>query len=228
LLDKPVQIPLSRSTELLNGVLTIPDNTIGLVIFAHGSGSGASSTRSQLISRAFEEKNLSTLLFDLLTKEEQDADNRTKTIACKVPGVTFIKFNVELLTERLDSVTQWMQCHSETKNLRIAYFGASTGAAAALYAAASLREVKAVVCRGGRTDLVDEKTLEDIRCPILLIVGEKDKKVMEYNKTTLRGLTNANDKKLEIVKGATHLFEEQGKLEQVSEIAIDWFSRYLL
>ena len=228
MLDKSIQIPLSRSTELLNGVLTIPDNTIGLVIFAHGSGSGASSTRSQLISRAFKENNLSTLLFDLLTKEEQDADNRAQTIACKVPGVTFIKFNVELLTERLDSVTQWVQCHSETKNLHIAYFGASTGAAAALYAAASLRDIKAVVCRGGRTDLVDEKILEDIRCPILFIVGEKDKKVMEYNKTTLKGLVNTNYKKLEIVKSATHLFEEQGKLEQVSELAIDWFRRYLI
>ncbi len=226
-MENPIQIPLSKSTEMLHGVLSIPDNTLGLIIFAHGSGSGAISTRSQIIARVLNENNLATLLFDLLTKEEQEADSRAQTIACKVPGVTFIKFNIELLTERLDAVTQWVQNHAETKNLSLAYFGASTGAAAAIYAAASHRDVKAIVCRGGRTDLVDEMTLADVKCPSLFIVGESDKKVIEFNKKTVKNLISVKDKKLEVVKGATHLFEEQGKIEQVAELASDWFKRYL-
>ncbi len=117
--------------------------------------------------------------------------------------------------------------YSDTKNLKIGYFGASTGAAAALYAASSFRDVKTVVSRGGRTDLVDKKTLADISCPCLFIVGSKDKKVIEINKKSVDQLSNAKDKKLEIVKGASHLFEEEGKIKDVANVANEWFEDYL-
>ncbi len=145
---------------------------------------------------------------------------------CKIPGVTLNKFNIELLTERLIAVTQWVQNDDDTKGLKLGYFGASTGAAAALFAASSFRDVKYVVCRGGKTDLVDKETLQDITSPCLFIVGGNDKKVIEINKNTMNELVNDNDKKLEIVKGASHLFEEEGKLEQVAELASSWFKTH--
>jgi putative phosphoribosyl transferase len=162
------------------------------------------------------------MLFDLLTKEEQESDVRTQRIINELPGVTLNKFNIELLTERLDAVTQWVQNDNDTRNMKIGYFGASTGAAAALYAAASFRDAKAVVSRGGRTDLVDEKTLEDVKCPCLLIVGSNDKKLIEINKTTIARLTNAEVKELKVIEGASHLFEEESKIEEVGEVAARW------
>ena len=137
------------------------------------------------------------------------------------------KFNIELLTERLIAVTQWVQNNNDTKNLKIGYFGASTGAAAALYATASFRDVKVVVSRGGRTDLVDKKTLEDVKCPCLFIVGGNDKKVIEINKKTIDQLSNVRHKKLEIIDGASHLFEEEGKIEEVGNVAARWLNEAL-
>jgi putative phosphoribosyl transferase len=151
------------------------------------------------------------LLFDLLTKEEQESDVRTQRIISELPGVILNKFNIELLTERLDAVTQWVQNNSDTKNLKIGYFGASTGAATALYVAASFRDVKAVVSRGGRTDLVDKKTLEDVKCPCFLIVGSNDRKIIAVNKKTMEQLSNVVEQELVTVNGASHLFEESKK-----------------
>lgn len=142
----------------LEAILSIPDSSTSIIIFAHGSGSSATSSRNQKVAQILNDNGLGTLLFDLLTKEEQESDIRTLRIIHELPGVTLNKFNIELLTERLDAVTQWVQNDNETKNLNIGYFGASTGATAALYAAASFRDVKAVVSRGGRTDLVRKRS----------------------------------------------------------------------
>jgi putative phosphoribosyl transferase len=214
-----IQINASLSLE---AILSIPNNSISIVIFAHGSGSGATSSRNQIVAKILNDNGLGTLLFDLLTKEEQESDVRTHNIMCKIPGLRLNKFNIELLTERLDAVTQWVQNNNDIKNLSIGYFGASTGAAAALYAAASFRDVKAVVSRGGRTDLVDKKTLEDVRCPCLFIIGGNDKKLIEINKKTIDQLTNVAVKELNVIEGASHLFEEEGKIEEVGNVAAKW------
>ena len=211
-----IQINASLSLEAISSV---PQNSTSVIIFAHGSGSGATSSRNQIVTKILNEHGLGTLLFDLLTREEQESDIRTQNIMCKIPGLRLNKFNIELLTERLIAVTQWVQNNNDTKNLKIGYFGASTGAAAALYATASFRDVKVVVSRGGRTDLVDKETLEDVKCPSLFIVGGNDKKVIEITKKTIDQLSSIRHKKLEIIAGASHLFEEEGKIEEVGNVA---------
>ncbi len=229
MIEKAVRISTDNlvTEGQIEGNLTVPDNSISLVIFAHGSGSGGTSKRNQAIAQTLNNHSYGTLLFDLLTKEEQEIDSRAQNIVNKVPGIALNKFNIELLTERLDAVTQWVQSNNDTRNQRIGYFGASTGSAAALNAAASFRDIKALVSRGGRTDLVDQKTLSDVTCPCLFIAGGNDKKVIESNKKTMKDLIHVKDKKLEIVKGASHLFEEEGKIEQVAELASNWFKTYL-
>lgn len=225
-MERQVNIPIINSTEHLEGVLSIPDSPKGLIIFAHGSGSSSTSVRNQIVARILNENRFATLLFDLLTKQEQELDIRAQSLAGKVPGVTYIKFNIELLTERLDQITQWAQLQHDTENLEIGYFGASTGAAAALYGAASFKALKAVVCRGGRTDLVDDLTLQEVSCPCLFVVGSDDKKVIGINKKTFNQLVNVKEKKIEIIKDASHLFEEEGKIEEVAGLASQWFAKY--
>ena len=219
---KNLQVIQINASVSLEAILSIPNNSISIVIFAHGSGSSATSSRNQIVAQILNDNGFGTLLFDLLTKEEHESDIRTQRIINELPGVTLNKFNIELLTERLDAVTQWAQNNNETKNLNIGYFGASTGAAAALYAAASFRDVKAVVSRGGRTDLVDKTTLEEVKCPCLFIVGGNDKKLIEINKTTIDQLTNVEVKELKVIEGASHLFEEEGKIEAVGNVAAKW------
>jgi putative phosphoribosyl transferase len=219
---KELQIIQINASLSLEGVLSIPDGSTSLIIFAHGSGSSATSSRNQIVAKILNDNGLGTLLFNLLTKEQQESDIRTQQIIHELPGVTLNKFNIELLTERLDAVTQWVQNNDDTKNLKIGYFGASTGAAAALYAASSFRDVKAVVSRGGRTDLVDKKTLEDVKCPCLFIVGGNDKKLIEINKTIIDQLTNVDVKELKVIEGASHLYEEEGKIEEVGHVAAKW------
>ena len=205
-----IQINASVSLE---AILSVPNNSVSIVIFAHGSGSSSTSSRNQKVAKILNENGFSTLLLDLLTKEEQESEVGTQRIINELPGVTLNKFNIELLTERLDAVTQWVQNNIDTKNNKICYFGASTGAAASLYAASSFRDVKAVVLRGGRTDLVDKKTLEDVKCPCLFILGGNDKKLIEINKRTIDQLTNVEVKELKVIEGASHLFEVEGKIE---------------
>jgi dienelactone hydrolase len=205
-----VHIPAGRAT--LNGNLTIVDGATALVLFAHGSGSSRHSPRNQFVARTLNKARLATLLFDLLTPDEELIDVRTAEL----------RFNIGLLAERLVHATRWARQEQQTCDLRIGYFGSSTGGGAALVAAAALpQDVGAVVSRGGRPDLAGE-ALPKVQAPTLLIVGGNDDIVIELNE-------QARDRmrcevKLEIVPGATHLFEEPGALERVAQLASDWFS----
>jgi len=194
----------------LKGELTMPRNARALVIFAHGSGSTRKSPRNQAVAKRLHDQGFGTLLFDLLTPFE--ASNYSR------------RFDIRLLTERLSGATRWAQNHSSVKDCVIGYFGASTGAASALKAASFLPQVKAIVSRGGRPDLVMEK-LPFVHAPTLLIVGSLDYDVLRLNQAAYEKL--GGEKDLEIVEGATHLFEELGMMDKVTALAIKWFAKYL-
>lgn len=195
----------------LEGILEVPKEAKGLVLFAHGSGSSRHSPRNNFVAKILQQGGIGTLLIDLLTVEEDT--------------VYATRFDIDLLTRRLKLATKWLRENPETKNLNIGYFGASTGAAAALCAAAFQgSEIRAVVSRGGRPDLA-EKDLGRVYSPTLLIVGGDDKEVITLNQQAYKKLKHI--KKIEIVKGATHLFEEPGALEEVARLATDWFKKYL-
>jgi len=211
--EKVVKIPAGKA--IINGNLTVPQKAKGIVLFAHGSGSSRFSPRNTKVAREINAEGIATLLIDLLTEEEEAIDIYSGEF----------RFNIELLAERLVFATEWLQKNPQTKNLTVGYFGASTGAAAALIAAAKLTEwTKAVVSRGGRPDLAG-KYLSKVKAPTLLIVGGKDVQVLELNKQAMAQMTA--EKKLTLVPGATHLFEESGKLEKVANLAITWFSKFL-
>lgn len=200
----------------LNGILHIPLDAKAVVIFAHGSGSSRLSQRNQLVASFLHDVSIATLLFDLLTSEEEERDQRTSSL----------RFNIPFLAERLISVTEWVFQAPDTHHLTTGYFGASTGASAALIAAAELPEkIGAVVSRGGRPDLAGQ-ALSKVKCPTLFIVGGNDFGVIEINQHAL-DLLGAPQKKIEIIPEATHLFEEPGALEEVSRMASLWFSNYL-
>ena len=199
----------------LEGNLTLPEEARGMVLFAHGSGSSRHSPRNRHVARMLNEANLATLLMDLLTSEEEMTDLRTGQL----------RFDIELLAQRLVAVTDWLTQDPDTQHLRIGYFGASTGAAAALVAAAERpEEVGAIVSRGGRPDLAGP-ALARVRAPTLLIVGGNDFTVIELNRAALAQLRC--EKQLVIVPGATHLFEEPGALDEVARLAREWFEHYL-
>lgn len=209
--DKNFTVTIPVNKVLVEGILRIPHNPRGIVLFAHGSGSGRYSPRNIYVAGILRQARIATLLFDLLTEEEDLIyENR---------------FNIELLTERLIAVTNWVKKNKEFKNLKFGYFGASTGAASALKAAARIgSDIRAIVSRGGRPDLsMDE--IDKVKTPTLLIVGENDPKVLELNKLAYEALNTT--KKLEIIPGATHLFEEKGTLEKAAKFASDWFKKYL-
>src|SRR5437667_11615156 len=208
-----VQIQAGRA--VLSGNLTIPGNATGLVLFAHGSGSSRHSPRNQFVAHTLNDAGLATLLFDLLTPDEEATDIYTREH----------RFNIALLAERLVHGTTWAKQQEQTRDLRVGYFGSSTGGAAALVAAAEISEdVGAVVSRGGRPDLAGD-ALPKVKAPTLLIVGGDDDVVIELNQGALAQLRC--EKEIAIVPGATHLFEEPGTLEQVAALARDWFERYL-
>ena len=208
-----VQIPAGHA--VLSGNLTIPDNAIALVLFVHGSGSSRHSPRNQFVARTLNRAGLGTLLFDLLTPQEEALDIYTREH----------RFNIGLLAERLVHATKWARQQEETRDLRIGYFGSSTGGAAALVAAAELpQDIGAVVSRGGRPDLAGD-ALPKVQAPTLLIVGGNDDIVIELNEMARDQMRC--EVKLEIIPGATHLFEEPGALEQVAKLASDWFSLHL-
>ncbi len=195
----------------LEGILVIPRESKGVVVFTHGSGSGRLSPRNAFVAKALQEAGLGTLLVDLLSEEEDQ--------------VYETRFNIGLLAARVVEVTKWLMNKKETKGKLIGYFGASTGAAAALQAAANLgSDISAVVSRGGRPDLVFP-FLSTVTAPTLLIVGERDPIVIDMNKAAYDRISSQKD--LVIVPGATHLFEEPGTLEEVAELATRWFVRYL-
>jgi pimeloyl-ACP methyl ester carboxylesterase len=209
-LQLDVDIPATGNVRLY-GRLTVPPEPLGIVAFAHGSGSSHLSPRNVEVAERLQQHRIATLLFDLLTRhEERDYDSR---------------FNIPLLTERLLAATAWLQQRSETRTLKIGYFGASTGAAAALRAAARLGgQISAVVCRGGRPDLAGRDPLEKVVSPTLLVVGGNDDTVIALNRQSLAVMSCTRE--LVVIAGATHLFEEPGALEQVAEHAIDWFERW--
>jgi dienelactone hydrolase len=206
---RPVQIQAAGVT--LNADLTIPDDAVGIVAFAHGSGSSRHSSRNRYVAKLLNEFKFATLLADLLTEEEEIIDSRTR----------HLRFDIPMLAERLIEVASWLQREPSTKHFKIGWFGASTGAGAALIAAAHRPEnVMAVVSRGGRPDLA-ENYLSQVVAPVLLIVGENDLQVLELNKRALAQL-NA-ESRLELVPNATHLFEEPGTLEAAARLAARWF-----
>ena len=217
-----MEIGNSFSKTQVNGNLVIPDAPIGLVVFAHGSGSDKSSQRNQLISKILNDNNVGTLLFDLLSEEEQESDVRAMNLMCKIPGLTLNKFNISLLAKRLIGASEWINNYSGLGKFKLGYFGSSTGAAAALMAATKYN-VEAIVSRRGRTDLIDKQVLEQIVSPCLFIAGSDDKNVVRINKTTMSQLRNITEKKMEVINGASHLFEEEGKIEQVANLAGAWF-----
>lgn len=197
---------------LLSGTLVVPEMAKGIIVFAHGSGSSRHSTRNKQVASALQDAGFATLLFDLLTEEEdEDFDNR---------------FDIDLLTERLIGVTDWLETEEQTGDLAIGYFGASTGAAATLRAAAELGDmVRAVVCRGGRPDLA-APMLSSVVSPTMLIVGSLDAEVLALNEQAFAELRA--EREIRIVEGADHLFEEPGKLEEVAKLAVAWFDKYVI
>ena len=212
LIERSVLIPPTG----FEGNLVIPEKATAVIAFAHGSGSSRHSPSNQYVARVLQQGGLATLLFDLLTAEEERIDVQT----------AHLRFDIALLARRLSEATAWLKKDKDTRHLLVGYFGASTGAAAALVAAAQRRgDVFAVVSRGGRPDLAGA-SLPLVKASTLLIVGGQDTPVIEMNEDAFRQL-HMEEKKLEIVPGATHLFEEPGTLEKVASLARDWFKREL-
>ncbi len=212
---EPQEISIPADTGQINGDLTLIPHSQSLVIFAHGSGSSRKSPRNRMVAAIFHEANISTLLFDLLTADEEVIDEATREF----------RFNIPLLAKRLVKVTEWISTNKKTSQLHLGYFGSSTGAAAALIAAAQLPDkVSAAVSRGGRVDLAQDY-LSKVQCPTLLIVGQLDYGVIELNEKALKKLHCT--KELILVPHATHLFEEAGALEEVANAARGWFVKYL-
>jgi putative phosphoribosyl transferase len=211
--EREVTIRAGRAT--LNGCIAVPADASGIVLFAHGSGSSRHSPRNRFVARALQDSGIGTLLFDLLTRAEEDTDLATREH----------RFDIPLLADRLVEATRWLESEPDLRDLRTGYFGASTGSAAALVAAATLGgDVSAVVSRGGRPDLA-APALPRVSAPTLLIVGGNDDVVIELNQHAYEQLRCEKD--FRIVPRASHLFEEAGTLEAVSSLASRWFSRHL-
>jgi dienelactone hydrolase len=209
------EVQVSIGSVKLEGNIFIPKNAHGIVLFAHGSGSSRHSPRNKYVAEVLNKSGLATLLIDLLTQEEEKIDDQT----------AHLRFDIDFLSQRLIGATDWLLKNNETKSLNMGYFGASTGAAAALVAAShNPSVVKAVVSRGGRPDLAGP-VLHKVKSPTLLIVGGNDYPVIDMNQEAFDKLKT--EKKMVIVPGATHLFEERGTLEVVARLAADWFSIHL-
>src|SRR5689334_16085379 len=219
-LDEQKESMTAPSTNTkLEGDLIIPKAAEGVVVFAHGSGSSRHSPRNQYVAQVLNNAGLATLLTDLLTREEEEVDIKTRQH----------RFNIDLLSKRLVAVTDWIKQNPETQDLFVGYFGASTGAAAALVAAAERSNIiSAIVSRGGRPDLAGSDALQNVQAPTLFIVGEKDAQVIDMNNSAMNQLQKVERKKVKIVPGATHLFEEPGTLEEVARLARGWFQCYFL
>lgn len=209
------EVKIPAGNVMLEGELVLPREAQGIVLFVHGSGSSRHSSRNQYVAQMLQATGIGTLLFDLLTEYEEAIDRSTG----------HLRFDIGLLSERLIHTTHWIQRNSNTQNLTIGYFGASTGGAAAMVAAALLGDqISTIVSRGGRPDLAGD-ALPKVKAPTLLIVGGFDKIVIELNRQAFEQLQC--EKSLKIVPAASHLFEEPGKLEEVAKISSDWFAQYL-
>jgi putative phosphoribosyl transferase len=201
----------------LEGIVSVPENPQGLVVFVHGSGSSRNSPRNQFVAQTLQEGGLATLLFDLLTPYEEEIDLRTR----------HLRFDIDMLARRTAGVLEWLDLQPFAYELRRGLFGSSTGAAAALMAAAELPDkVDAVVSRGGRPDLAGP-ALPKVQAPTLLIVGGDDEPVIDLNEEALDQMEQRSEKKLVIVPGASHLFEEPGTLEDAARLATEWFQTHL-
>ncbi len=221
-MNMPAQAPVIGEVRIpsgdvsLYGDLVLPSGFTGLVLFAHGSGSGRHSARNRQVAQKLQQAGIATLLFDLLTAQEEQVDIHTREH----------RFDIALLTGRMQDATAWLASQPDLQHASIGYFGASTGSAAAIIAAARLgKHIAAVVSRGGRPDLAGPVALAAVTAPTLLIVGGADEEVITLNEQALRHLRC--EKQLAIVPGATHLFEERGALAQVAELAASWFSTHL-
>jgi putative phosphoribosyl transferase len=211
----PLAVRIATEDAMLEGDLALPAGTSRVVLFAHGSGSSRKSVRNRYVATILNEAGLGTLLFDLLTPTEEAIDVRTAEL----------RFDIELLARRLIGATDWLAADVQTRDLELGYFGASTGAAAAIVAAAERpRIVAAVVSRGGRPDLA-AAALGRVEAPTLLIVGDRDEEVVRLNEVALASLKAESE--LQLVPGATHLFEEPGALDHLAMLAIDWFQRHM-
>jgi putative phosphoribosyl transferase len=210
-------VRIELADAVLHGDLVLPTGVKGLVVFAHGSGSSRHSPRNRFVARRINDEGLATLLMDLLTEEEEQLDEVTREL----------RFDIGLLAQRVARVVEWVGQQKELADLGVGLFGSSTGAAAALVAAAELPagSVQAVVSRGGRPDLAED-ALGRVRCPVFLIVGGQDDVVIELNESARSQMKC--EVEMVIVPGATHLFEEPGTLEQVADLAAGWFARYLV
>ena len=208
------EVDITAGKVILKGNLEVPKGAKGIVLFAHGSGSSRFSTRNQFVAKELFKAGLGTLLMDLLTEEEEQVDNVTAQL----------RFDIDMLADRLAGATEWLMDNPDTKGLNIGYFGSSTGAGAALVAASKETSISAIVSRGGRPDLAG-RALAKVKAPTLLIVGGNDGPVIDMNKEAMEKMKA--EVKLEIVPGATHLFEEPGTLEKVAELAAAWFKRHL-
>lgn len=206
------QVSIPIGNETLQGELIVPPGTKAIIIFSHGSGSSRFSKRNKAVANYLHQRKMGTLLFDLLTEEEDKHYHN--------------RFDIGLLTERLIGATEWLEEHPVSKECRIGYFGASTGAASALQAAAKLMKAGAVVSRGGRPDMADKESLRTVESPTLLIVGSLDIEVLQLNRKAYNELHCI--KELKIIEGASHLFEEKGKLGEVAVFAAEWFEKYLM
>lgn len=216
-MQSTVQIPAGSVTErtILNGDLVVPEDLRGFVLFAHGSGSSRHSPRNQYVAGVLNSAGIGTLLLDLLTQDEEVLDRAT----------AHLRFDIDLLATRLRRATAWLVQQPRIEDVRLGYFGASTGAAAALVAASlAVSKVHAVVSRGGRPDLA-EQALTLVKAPVLLLVGAEDRVVLNLNREALAQLNC--EKRLETIPGATHLFEEPGALEEVARLARQWFEQHL-
>jgi putative phosphoribosyl transferase len=208
IIDETLTVPVSESLEL-EGHLFIPENCIGIVLFAHGSGSSRYSVRNNFVAEVLLKKNIGTFLFDLLSLEEDLVYSN--------------RFDTELLSKRLSVVARWLSKQEEADDLPLAYFGASTGTASALFSAAKLGSfIKGIVSRGGRPDLA-MPVLDQIKSPVLFMVGSLDHQVIKLNHEAYKKLKSA--KEMTVIPGASHLFGEPGKLDVVAEISADWFTQ---
>jgi putative phosphoribosyl transferase len=212
---KPIETRFPVGEVMLEGSLTLPARASGVVLFAHGSGSSRFSPRNNFVARVINNAGLGTLLFDLLTKDEEAIDLRTGRL----------RFDIALLSQRLVAATDWLLAEPGMSGVGFGYFGSSTGGAAALVAAVERPEaVRAIVCRGSRTDMA-ARALAEVTAPTLLVVGEADTQVLAWNRESFAQLRC--EKRLEVISDATHLFEEPGTLEEVARLAAAWFMDHL-
>jgi len=205
----------------LNGILTIPKDSVSIVIFSHGDGSNRNSPRNKFVAEQLQKSNIATLLVDLLSEREQKIDSQDKRH----------RFDISLISDRLYYITKWVTSNPDTSKLKLGYLGASTGAAAAINTAAKLDDIQAMVLRSGRPDLASKDSLQKIQVPTLMILGSNDPGTIKNNQKALdkmKNITDGTKKRIVLIPGGTHLLEEQGVFTEAAKFAVSWFEKYLV